>query len=99
MFLTLLAVTFVIALAVSTVVLLILAMPINAILQRIISDEISSAWSRYLTFAIYVTGISSGVKVWQLEKYITPHKYDEQAITLTTERWMLEIYRTMIETL
>jgi ABC-type transport system involved in multi-copper enzyme maturation permease subunit len=99
MFLTLLAVTFIIALVVSTIAVLLFAKPINAILQRIISDQISSAWSKYLKFAIYVTGISSGVSVWDLEKYITPKYGEQEAITLTTERWTLEIYRTIIETL
>ena len=67
MFITLLVVTFAIALVISTVVVLIFGKPINKILARIISDQISKAWSKYLKFAIYVTGVSSGVRTWELE--------------------------------
>jgi hypothetical protein len=37
--------------------------------------------------------------VWELEKYITPHERLGMRISLTSERWILEIYRTIIETL
>jgi hypothetical protein len=100
MFIILLAVTFMIALAVSTVVVLVFAGPINNILFRIISDEISRAWSKYLKFAIYITGISSGVRIGALEKYITkPAGKGAEIVQLTAERWVLEVYRTIIETL
>jgi len=101
MFITLLAATFVISFAVSTIVVLIFARPLDKILDRIISDQISRAWSKYLKFAIYVTGISSGVRIWDLEKYITrPQQYKgSEIVELTTERWVLEVYRTIIGTL
>jgi hypothetical protein len=99
-FITLLGVTFLIALAVSSVVVQIFRKPINAILGRIISDQISIAWSRYLRFAMYVTGISSGVNLWKIEQYITaPQFKDARIVELTKTRWVLEIYRTVIETL
>lgn len=79
---------------------LIFAGPINRILGRIISDKISKAWAKYLKFAIYVTGISAGVRIWQLEKYITrPNSKGAKIVELTTERWVLEVYRTIISTL
>jgi len=100
MFITLLIVTFVIAFVVSTIVARFFRQPIDKILARIITDEISKAWSKYLLFAIYVTGISSGVRIWALEKYITqPQIEGAQIITLTGQRWVLEVYRTVIETL
>jgi hypothetical protein len=100
MFITLLITTFVIAFVVSTIVVLLFARPISKILDRIISDQISRAWSKYLKFAIYVTGISSGVRIWNLEKYITkPHYEGSEIVRLTTERWVLEVYRTIIGTL
>ena len=79
----------------------IFAGPIDGILKRIIADEISSAWLKYLKFAIYVVGVSKGVRVWELERYITPLRFDEKAqiLQLTRDRWVLEIYRTIIETL
>ena len=100
MFITLLAVTFFISLAVSFIVVKVFNASIDSILKRIISDAISDAWLKYLKFAIYVVGISSGVRIWQLEKYITPLRHkDAKIVELTTERWVLEVYRTIIETL
>lgn len=100
MFITLLITTFIIAFVVSSIVVLLFARPINQILDRIISDQISRAWSKYLKFAIYVTGISSGVRIWNLERYITKPQYaGSEIVTLTSERWVLEVYRTIIGTL
>ena len=100
MFITLLIVTFAISIAVSSIVVLVFRKPIDKILVRIISDEINKAWSKYLMFAIYITGISSGVRVWDLEKYITrPMLEHAEIVQLTTERWVLEVYRTVIGTL
>jgi hypothetical protein len=100
MFLTLLLITFVIATIVSFLVARLFANPIDGILKRIIADDISNAWLKYLKFAIYVVGISKGVRVWELERYINPARYDEKdrVLTLTLDRWVLEVYRTVIET-
>ena len=49
-----------------------------------------------------VVGISSGIRVYDVEKYITPVTYSKDGnkiIELTSERWFLEVYRTVIETL
>ena len=100
MFITLLIVTFIIALAVSAIVARVFAAPIQNILKRIITEDISVAWQKYMTFAIYVVGISSGVRIWALEKYITPEaRPDGSTLVLNTDRWVLEVYRTIIETL
>ncbi|MBN1457274.1 MAG: hypothetical protein JW912_05435 [Sedimentisphaerales bacterium] len=100
MFITLLIATFVIAFLVSSIMILVFKTPIDKILNRIISDEISSAWTRYIKFAIYVTGISSGVRIHSLEKYITkPMVEHAEIVQLNAERWVLEVYRTVIGTL
>ena len=101
MFLTLLLVTFVVSVAVSLVVAWMFANPIDRILTRIIADAISAAWLRYMKFAILVVGVSSGVRVYELEKYISPTRFDKDAklLALTQERWILELYRTVIEAL
>jgi hypothetical protein len=100
MFITLLAVTFLISLSVSGMVVGLFRKPLDRILQRILSDSISRAWLRYLEFALLVVGISSGVRIWELEKYVTPLRTGESVITpLTTERWILEVYRTLIGSL
>jgi len=35
-------------------------------LQRIFVADIAAAWNRYMSFAIYVVGISGGVRIWEL---------------------------------
>ncbi|MHB0777078.1 hypothetical protein [Halomonas sp. WWR20] len=73
--------------------------PVGNILKRIVQDEISGAWHRYITFAGFVVGVSGGVRIYDLERYISaPHK-DAEVLVLTPERWTLEVYRTVIETL
>lgn len=101
MFLGLLLITFVLALSVSLGVARMFKDPLDRILKRIIADEISDAWLKYMRFAILVVGVSSGVRIYELEKYITPATFvkDSQAVQLTFDRWVLEIYRTIIETL
>ena len=95
MFLTLLIVTFLVATAVSTIVVLAFRKPADQILKRVIADEVSTVWCRYLMFALYVVGISSGVRIGNLEKYINAPTINQ----LTNERWFLEVYRTTIGSL
>ncbi len=99
MFLSLLVVTFVVAVLACAIVAKLFARPIQTILERLVSPDLGHAWVRYLKFAIYVTGISGGVRIWDLEKYITGQGPDQLPIVLTPERWTLEIYRTIIQTL
>ncbi len=99
MFMLLLLVTFIIAALVSAIVTRMFTGPIDRILNRIISDDISTAWTRYMVFAIYVVGISGGVRIWELERYITAQFQGDTILELTGERWVLEIYRTIIGTL
>lgn len=100
MFITLLAVTFFISLAVSALVVYLFRKPIDGILRRILQDEISFAWAKYLYFAIFVVGVSSGVRVWELEKYITQRMPGDVPMPdLNRDRWVLEVYRTIIESL
>jgi len=101
MFLTLLLVTFAISVAASLLVAAMFARPIDAILRRIIADEISMAWLRYMKFAILVVGVSAGVRIYELEKYVSPARSDKESriLELTQDRWVLEIYRTVIEAL
>lgn len=99
MFLILLLITFLVSLTASYVVVRIFEKPIEGILERIIADRISTAWLKYMKFAIYVVGISGGVRIYQLEKYITPRHKEAAPILLNADRWTLEIYRTLISTL
>ncbi len=99
MFMTLLAVNFIVAFAVCLIVATIFRSPITRILQRLVTEDLYAAWSKYVTFAIYVVGLSGGVRVWDLEKYITPKTEGSATLELTQDRWVLEIYRTIIGTL
>jgi hypothetical protein len=100
MFVVLLVVTFLVSLVVSAIVAAVFSKPIGRILGRITSDEISRAWLQYLKFAIFVVGISAGVRVWDLEKYITPAPGNQPlALILTPDRWVLEVYRSIIGSL
>jgi len=100
MFITLLAVTFVISLFVSFLVVKIFNRPLVSILGKIIDDEISTAWVKYLKYAIYVVGISTGVRVWQLKQYIEPTISDKApTVALDINHWVLEVYQTIIGTL
>jgi hypothetical protein len=99
MFLILLLVTFAIALATSTLVAALFNRPVKKILDRLVSEELGATWKRYILFAIYVVGISGGVRVWELERYITPRTRDEAPIILNSDRWVLEVYKTVVGTL
>jgi len=99
MFLGLLFVTVVVAFAVSALTAWIFTKPLDSILKRIIADAISSAWLRYLQFAILVVGISSGVRVHDLERYLGPSAGSAQTSGLSLDRWVWELYQTTIEAL
>ena len=101
MFLFLLFASFVVALAVSFAVMWLFTKPINNVLRRIIADEISTAWSKYMKFAILVVGVSAGVQLHDLERYISTlggHE-GQTAASVSFDRWVFELYRTGIETL
>ena len=99
MFVTLLLVTLLIALTTSLVVVRLFNGVIRKILDRVVSAELSGAWQRYLSFAVVVVGVSGGVPIWELEKYITAHPEEAEPVVLNADRWILEGYRTLIGTL
>ena len=98
MFITLLLVILAIALATSYFTALLFAKPVNKILCRLVSDDLAPTWKRYILYAIYVVGISGGTRVWEMERYIEPDK-DGKVLILTSERWLIEIYKTVIGSL
>lgn len=98
-FLLLLIVTLAIALVVAGGVVLFFRSPLDRIFNRIIGEEIAIAWRKFLTFALYVVGVSSGVKIYKLEQFIRPESEHFTRPELSAEYWGLEIYRTIIDTL
>ncbi len=107
MFFALLIVTLLVAALVSYLVARAFDKPIALILERIVGPEMAGAWAKYMKFAIYVVGVSGGVRIYELERYLPqpqaklPQGVVDQGyqLTLTPERWVLEVYRTIIETL
>src|SRR5258708_32451901 len=101
MFLYLLFATFVTALAVSFFVMRLFTKPVDSVLHRIIDDEISAAWSKYMKFAILVVGVSAGVQLRDLEKYINPAlgRREVQTAALSCAHCVFELYRAAIGTL
>ena len=59
-FLLLLIVTLLISVIVAGLVILFFRKPIDKIFARILGEDISSAWRKFLTFALFVVGVSSG---------------------------------------
>ena len=98
MFTTLLSVILVIAVLTSAIVAILFSKPVSKILVRLITEELAPTWKRYITFAVYVVGISGGVRIWEMEKYITPDK-DGKLLFLTPDRWTIEIYKTIVGSL
>jgi len=82
----------------SFVVAVVFKKPISRILQRLIGDDIYEAWVKYMIFAIYIVGVSGGIRVWAIDKYLNPDK-DGVVLVLTNERFMLEIYQTIMGSL
>jgi len=99
MFLTLLLVTFVIAALVSFGVAQMFSKSLRRILDRIVAPDLAGAWHRYVLFALYVVGISGGVRIFSLEQYILPRDVKSPPLELTPDRWTLEVYRTVIGTM
>ncbi|MBM4423179.1 MAG: hypothetical protein FJ030_07275 [Chloroflexi bacterium] len=99
MIVVLLITTFIIAFAVASIVVFVFTKPVDSIMKRVAPADISQAWTRYLQFAIYVVGIGGGVRVWDLEKYMTAVEPYRAVVELTADRWMLEVYQTIIGTL
>ncbi len=108
MFITLLFATLAIAVVVAALVARAFASSIRKILARLVGDALAPAWARYIRFAILVVGISGGVRIHALERYLAdPVLSDGEAavpmsggsMVLTGERWVLEVYGTLIGTL
>ncbi len=98
-FLLLLIVTLVIAVVTASLVIFFFRKPIDKIFSRIIGEDLATAWRKFLTFALFVVGVSSGVSIWELQRFIQPPAEGVTQPVLTPEYWGLEIYRTIIQTL
>jgi hypothetical protein len=91
--------TFLTGFVVSFIVNLFFKKPISQILKKLIDDDIYTSWLKYMVFAIYVVGISSGVNLYNMEKFIEPSLKEQAVYQLNSVRWSFEIYRSVINTL
>lgn len=96
MFVTLLIVTFLTAICVSVVVALAFHRSLRRILNRLVGEDLGSAWQRYLLFAIGVVGVAGGVNVRSLERYLAGAGKDGEPLALNADRWTLEVYQAVI---
>lgn len=99
MFVLLLVVTFTLATAASCVVARMFDKPLAGIIARLIPDELSVAWHRYVLFGLYLVGVNGGVRIWEFQKYVLPIGAARDTLILTPDRWALEVYRTLMGTL
>jgi hypothetical protein len=94
----LLIVTSAVSLVMSTLVALLFFRPISRILGRVVAEELAPSWRRYILFATYVVGIGGGVRLWEIERYVTPDK-DGTLLQLTSNRWIIEVCKSVIGSL
>lgn len=99
MFVLLLVVTFTLATAASSVLARMFDKPLAGIIARLIPDEMSVAWHRYVLFGLYLIGVNGGVRIWEFQKYVLPIGAARDTLVLTPDRWALEVYRTLMGTL
>jgi len=109
LFLLLMLVSLVVAITTTALVIVFFRGSISGILGRIVADPVAAAWRRYVSFALLVVGISSGVSLWTLERYVqapgnvvpqtSPPTLAAFPAPLTTEAWVFEVYRTMLGSL
>lgn len=100
MFFLLIAGNFILVALVSVIVMKIFSKSVDKILNRVIKDEISLEWSKYIKFSAIVVGISSGMPTYTLSQYLPNENIEKyKPLVLTSERMVLEVYQTIIETL
>jgi len=92
MSLILLVAEVILSLGISWYVVRLLSQPTEKILNRITSsDEISRAWLKFVKFAIYVAGVSGGVKLTEkdIEEFLTIIERDTGRVNPFTYMYML----------
>ena len=102
MFFALLLLTLGVALLTASIVVLFFKKPVRQILDRIVGEDLASGWQRFLLFAIFVMGVSSGVQIWKLEQYLRTDPGappGARVPALDGPSIALEVYRTIIQTL
>jgi hypothetical protein len=103
MFIVLLLITLGVSIVTAGIVVMFFLKPIRQILERIIGEDVAAAWQRFLTFSLFVVGVSAGAQVWKLEQYLQPQPIGPEGktrvLTLDGPAIALEVYRTVIQVL
>ncbi|HCF94750.1 MAG TPA: hypothetical protein DEW46_06795 [Verrucomicrobia bacterium] len=95
MFLFLLFTLLAVAVLLTSAVVVAFRKPIQGIFSRLIGEPLSDAWVRFLTFALYVVGISSAVHAYRLDQYVSTQHGGDVIAELNVNTWVLEIYQTV----
>lgn len=80
------------ALAVCFATIALLWRPLADLMANRLSPSAAILWSRTLKFAICVIGVSLGIRVWEIERFLLP----DQEITANIV--VLEAYKTLLRT-
>jgi hypothetical protein len=99
MFLILLLVTLAVSLLTSVLCARFFDQSVERVLARIVGADLADAWHKYIVFAIVVVGVSGGVQLFELQKYVANTGDASAPPPLSSMSWILEIYRTMLESL
>ncbi|TDR80325.1 hypothetical protein [Paludibacterium purpuratum] len=99
MFLVMLLVALVVSMLTATLTARFFDKAVDRVLANIVGADLAEAWHKYIQFAIVVVGVSGGVQLWELQKYIANKGDNGTPPPLNFMSWVLEIYRTVIETL
>ena len=101
MFFLLLFVTLGTSLATTGTVVRFFRQPIRQILERVVGPTLAPGWQRFLTFSLFVVGVSSGVQMWKLEQYLQPQmrapNEPAKVLPLDVASLALEVYRAAIQ--
>lgn len=95
MFTSLLIALFSVAIVLTSLVVTSFRRPIEGILNRLVGESMSAAWVKFLSFALYVVGISSAVHSYRLDKYVSKQHTDAVLTDLNLNTWILEVYETV----
>jgi hypothetical protein len=99
MFLIMLLVTLLVSLLTSALTARFFDRAVDRILARIVGEDLADAWHKYILFAIIVVGVSGGVQLWELQKYVATKGDASAPPAMTWMNWVIEIYRTVIDSL
>ena len=95
MFASLLIALLSIALLLTSLVVFAFRKPIQGIFDRLVGEAASAAWVQFLTFALYVVGLSKAVHGYRLDKYVTTRNKTDVLAALNLNTWLLEIYQSV----